>query len=259
MDEEKQVPIPGWSTEISDVGFHRITIRGYPLGDIIRNLTFTEVVYLTVRGELPSQNHARVFDAVLCGIVDHGFFAPTGVAARVVASANPASGAAPLTVNLSAAGSSDPNGTIELYEWDFDFDGTFVPDWSSATSGDTPHDYTRGGPNYAALRVTDNDALAAIDVVDIAIDLSVTLTVLDDTLNPYEIETARIQAELILHMKKQMAGLVAEQTGQSLETIETDSDRDRWFTAEEALGYGLVDHVVRNARDVSGGGGTTSA
>ena len=69
----------------------------------------------------------------------------------------------------------------------------------------------------------------------------------------------KIQAELILHMKKQMAGLVAEQTGQSLETIETDSDRDRWFTAEEALGYGLVDHVVRNARDVSGGGGTTSA
>jgi ATP-dependent Clp protease protease subunit len=69
----------------------------------------------------------------------------------------------------------------------------------------------------------------------------------------------KIQAELILHMKKQMAKLIAEQTGQSLETIETDSDRDRWFTAEEALDYGLVDHVVRNARDVHGGGGTTSS
>ena len=69
----------------------------------------------------------------------------------------------------------------------------------------------------------------------------------------------KIQAELILHMKKQMAGLIAEQTGQTVETIERDSDRDRWFTAEEAQGYGLVDHVVTNARDVRGGGGTTSS
>jgi ATP-dependent Clp protease, protease subunit len=69
----------------------------------------------------------------------------------------------------------------------------------------------------------------------------------------------KIQAELILHMKKQMARLIAEQTGQSLETIEADSDRDRWFTAEQALEYGLVDHVVRNSRDVRGGGGTTTA
>lgn len=68
----------------------------------------------------------------------------------------------------------------------------------------------------------------------------------------------KIQAELIIHMKKQMARLIAEQTGQTVEAIERDSDRDRWFTAEEALSYGLVDHVVTNARDVRGGGGTTS-
>lgn len=66
----------------------------------------------------------------------------------------------------------------------------------------------------------------------------------------------KIQAELILHMKKTMAELIAEQTGQTVETITRDSDRDRWFTAPEALEYGLVDQVVRNARDVSGGGGT---
>ncbi len=88
MDQTKQVPIPGWSTEISEVGFHKIEIRGYALGEIIKHLTFSEVIYLTIRGELPSRNHARVFDAVLCGIVDHGFFAPTGIAARIVASAN---------------------------------------------------------------------------------------------------------------------------------------------------------------------------
>jgi ATP-dependent Clp protease protease subunit len=69
----------------------------------------------------------------------------------------------------------------------------------------------------------------------------------------------KIQAELILHMKRQMAELIAEQTGQTLETIQRDSDRDRWFTAEKALEYGLVDHVVTSARDVSGGGGTTAS
>src|SRR5664279_1204822 len=66
----------------------------------------------------------------------------------------------------------------------------------------------------------------------------------------------KIQAELILHMKKTMAALIAEQTGQTVETITRDSDRDRWFTAPEALDYGLVDQVVRNAREVTGGGGT---
>jgi len=53
-----------------------------------------------------------------------------------------------------------------------------------------------------------------------------------------------------------MARLIAAQTGQSVETIEQDSDRDRWFTAEQAKDYGLVDHVVTHAGDVSGGGGT---
>jgi ATP-dependent Clp protease, protease subunit len=66
----------------------------------------------------------------------------------------------------------------------------------------------------------------------------------------------RIQAEQILHIKRQMAELIAEQTGQTVETIEADSDRDRWFTATQAEEYGIVDHVVRAARDVSGGGGT---
>ena len=66
----------------------------------------------------------------------------------------------------------------------------------------------------------------------------------------------KIQAEQILHIKRVMAELIAEQTGQSVETIEQDSDRDRWFTAEAAKEYGLVDHVVESAGDVSGGGGT---
>lgn len=57
----------------------------------------------------------------------------------------------------------------------------------------------------------------------------------------------KINAELILHMKKVMAELTAEQTGKTVEQINRDADRDRWFTAEEALEYGFIDHVVRHA------------
>ena len=68
----------------------------------------------------------------------------------------------------------------------------------------------------------------------------------------------KIQAELILHMKRTMAQLTAEQSGQTVEQITKDADRDRWFTAPEALEYGLVDHVVATAGQVTGGGGTTA-
>ncbi|MDR1513733.1 MAG: ATP-dependent Clp protease proteolytic subunit [Propionibacteriaceae bacterium] len=57
----------------------------------------------------------------------------------------------------------------------------------------------------------------------------------------------RIQAEQSLHIKKTMADLIAEHTGQTVEQIEADSDRDRWFTAEEALAYGFIDHVFARA------------
>lgn len=66
----------------------------------------------------------------------------------------------------------------------------------------------------------------------------------------------KIQAEQMLYTKRKMAELIAEHTGQSVETITADSDRDRWFTADEAQAYGFVDHVVRSARDAAGEGGT---
>jgi ATP-dependent Clp protease protease subunit len=66
----------------------------------------------------------------------------------------------------------------------------------------------------------------------------------------------KIQAEQMKFTKAKMAELIAEHTGQSVQTVTDDSDRDRWFTAEEAKDYGFVDHVVRSARDVAGEGGT---
>lgn len=66
----------------------------------------------------------------------------------------------------------------------------------------------------------------------------------------------RINAELILHMKRVLAELTAEQTGKTLEQINADADHDRWFTATEALEYGFIDHVVTSAGSVTGSGGT---
>lgn len=59
----------------------------------------------------------------------------------------------------------------------------------------------------------------------------------------------KIQAEQMLHIKRQMAELIAEHTGQTKAQIEADSDRDRWFTASEAKEYGFVDHVNQRATD----------
>jgi len=56
-----------------------------------------------------------------------------------------------------------------------------------------------------------------------------------------------IQAEAFSHAKRRIAEITAEQTGQTVQQIIADGDRDRWFTAEEALEYGFVDHIVTRA------------
>jgi ATP-dependent Clp protease protease subunit len=61
-----------------------------------------------------------------------------------------------------------------------------------------------------------------------------------------------IQAEQFKLTKLQMAELIAEHTGQTVEKVQADSDRDRWFTADEALEYGFVDHVVARVAQVPG-------
>jgi ATP-dependent Clp protease protease subunit len=57
----------------------------------------------------------------------------------------------------------------------------------------------------------------------------------------------KIQAEQMLYIKTQMAELIAQHTGQTVEQITKDSDHDRWFSAAEAKEYGFVDHVFTSA------------
>ena len=65
-----------------------------------------------------------------------------------------------------------------------------------------------------------------------------------------------IQAEQMLYTKRMFQDRVSFHTGQSPEQIEADSDRDRWFTAQEAMDYGFIDKVVTGARQVPDGAGT---
>ena len=57
-----------------------------------------------------------------------------------------------------------------------------------------------------------------------------------------------IQAEQFAETKREMAELIAEHTGQTFEQITKDSDRDRWFNAQQAKDYGIVDHVISSAQ-----------
>jgi len=61
----------------------------------------------------------------------------------------------------------------------------------------------------------------------------------------------KIQAQQSLHIKKVLLDLISQHTGQPIEQVIADADRDRWFTAQEALEYGLVDQVITSAREAS--------
>ncbi|GAA4456564.1 ATP-dependent Clp protease proteolytic subunit [Phytohabitans houttuyneae] len=67
-----------------------------------------------------------------------------------------------------------------------------------------------------------------------------------------------IQAEQMLYTKRMFQERVAFHTGQTQAQIEADSDRDRWFTAQEAKDYGFIDHVITGATQVPSGAGTLS-
>jgi ATP-dependent Clp protease, protease subunit len=63
-----------------------------------------------------------------------------------------------------------------------------------------------------------------------------------------------IQAEQMIHTRRVLQERIAFHTGQTVDRIEEDSDRDRWFTADEAAEYGFVDRVVSKAAQVPSAG-----
>lgn len=86
-----------WKTAITDVAPNRINLRGYPIGELMGNRSYAEVVWLALTGELPSAVQGKLLDAVLVSSVDHGVTPPSTLAALTAASTG-----APINAALAA-------------------------------------------------------------------------------------------------------------------------------------------------------------
>ncbi len=89
-----------WRTSITDVRPGYIGLRGYPIEELIGRITFPEVVWLMLRGELPDARHARLLEAALVASVDHGPQAPSiAIARSAVTCGLPLNGAMASAIN----------------------------------------------------------------------------------------------------------------------------------------------------------------
>jgi citrate synthase len=86
-----------WKTKITKVEPNHLVTRGYRQEDLIGNVPFAHVVYLLLKGELPSKEHGKMIDAILTACIDHGVTPPSAMATRVVAS-----GGVPLPTAVAA-------------------------------------------------------------------------------------------------------------------------------------------------------------
>jgi citrate synthase len=86
-----------WETKITKVEPNHLLTRGYRQEDLIGNIPYTHVVYLLLKGELPSKEHGKMMDAILTASIDHGVTPPSSIASRTVAS-----GGVPLPTAVAA-------------------------------------------------------------------------------------------------------------------------------------------------------------
>ncbi len=86
-----------WSQPITKIEPNKVAVRGYRIDELMGQVPFAHMVYLVLKGELPTESQGRVMDAILVSSVDHGATPPSVLAARTVAS-----GGAPLTAGIAA-------------------------------------------------------------------------------------------------------------------------------------------------------------
>jgi citrate synthase len=86
-----------WSQPITKVEPNKVVVRGYRIDELMGRVPFSHVVYLVLKGELPTEAQGRLMDAILVSSVDHGATPPSALAARTVASAG-----ASLTTGIAA-------------------------------------------------------------------------------------------------------------------------------------------------------------
>jgi citrate synthase len=86
-----------WSQPITKIEPNKVAVRGYRIDELMGRVPFGHVVYLVLKGDLPTEAQGRLMDAILVSSVDHGATPPSAMAARTVAS-----GGAPLTTGIAA-------------------------------------------------------------------------------------------------------------------------------------------------------------
>lgn len=91
------MPEANWSQPITKIAPNTIAVRGYRIEELMGRVPFAHVVYLVLKGEMPTEAQGRLMDALLVSSVDHGATPPSALAARTVAS-----GGAPLTTAVAA-------------------------------------------------------------------------------------------------------------------------------------------------------------
>ncbi len=86
-----------WTTKITKVERNHLVTRGYRQEDLIGNVSYSNVVYLLLKGKLPTKEHGKMIDAILTACIDHGVTPPSSMASRIVAS-----GGVPLPTAVAA-------------------------------------------------------------------------------------------------------------------------------------------------------------
>src|ERR1700730_6991393 len=93
-----------WRTAIVDAGPDHIRVRGHDVLELMRQATFTDVIFLLHHDRLPSPAERRLMDAMLIGVADHGAGAPSCATARLAASGNRQSLSAAIAAGVLAIG-----------------------------------------------------------------------------------------------------------------------------------------------------------
>ncbi len=76
-----------WKTKITEIGPGVIRARGYDVADLMENASFAEVVFLILKGELPTEAEKQMMEAILVSSIDHGISPPSVLATRTIMSA----------------------------------------------------------------------------------------------------------------------------------------------------------------------------
>ena len=85
-----------WKTGITKVQPNRLLLRGYPIDELVGNISFSQAVFLAIKGQLPNEREAKMIDAMMVSSIDHGVTPPSCLTARTIASAG-----APLNAALA--------------------------------------------------------------------------------------------------------------------------------------------------------------